>query len=320
MTKENNKIKIDEYIDKIGNILADDCIEINCPMEKYTTFKLGGNAAVCIKPDTEESLINCVELAKTMQIPFVIIGNGSNIIVKDGGYDGVVIVTLGALTGIEECVVDNSESSAIKCGAGEVLSKVARFVGNKGLSGMEFAGGIPGTIGGAVFMNAGAYGGEMSNVVENVRAYSLVDGNIIQLTCDDCEFAYRHSMFQNGQYIILGAEIKLEQKDSESEVLDLMADYAKRRADKQPLQLPSAGSFFKRPAGDYAGRLIEESGMKGYSVGGAQVSPKHAGFVVNNGGATATDLLKLSADVKQKVFEKFNIMLEEEPIFIGNDD
>jgi len=224
-----------------------------------------------------------------------------------------VISTLKALRNVEI-----TDGSRLVCGAGESLAGVCRFAAENGLSGLEELSGIPGTIGGAVYMNAGAYGVELSAILASVRTYDANSEKYIMLTADECAFGYRSSVFKEKPMLILSAEIELSPGDKAS-IEAKMKEYVRRRNEKQPVDLPSAGSFFKRPEGDYAGRLIEAAGMKGARVGGAQVSEKHAGFIVNTGGATAHDVLTLADEVKNKVLEHFGIVLEKEPVVIGND-
>ena len=278
---------------------------------EMTSMRVGGPVSRFYEPYDETEFVECVrKLHKAGELYFVL-GNGTNVIARDGGYPGAVISTQRALGGIEI-----REGRRIVCGAGESLTRVCRYSAEQGLSGLEELSGIPGTVGGAVYMNAGAYGREIAAILVSVRAYEIVTENIIMLTNKECCFSYRASIFKEKPMIILAAEFELaagERKEIEVK----MAEYTKMRNEKQPVELPSAGSFFKRPEGDYAGRLIEAAGMKGARVGGAQVSEKHAGFIVNTGSATAADVLRLAEDVKAKVFEEFGITLEEEPVIIG---
>lgn len=269
-------------------------------------MKVGGPAAEFYEPDYESGFVDCLN---SLQNVFIL-GNGTNVIVRDGGYPGAVVSTLKALTGI------SIEGEKLVCGAGESLARVCRYAAEHSLTGLEELSGIPGTVGGAVFMNAGAYDSEIASVVVSVKAYDMHNENIIMLTNADCEFGYRTSTFKNKPLIILSAVLLLK-PGAREEIEAKMANYTRKRNEKQPVDMPSAGSFFKRPDGDFAGRLIEAAGMKGARVGGAQVSEKHGGFIVNTGGATAADVLALSEEIKQKVFEMSGIMLEEEPVIIG---
>ena len=279
-------------------------------MSAHTSMRVGGPAGVFMEPESEAELIELVRGCYDSDSPYFLLGNGSNVIVRDGGYPGAVISTLKALCGYSE------KSKALSCGAGESLARACRVAAERGLSGMEELSGIPGTVGGAVFMNAGAYDREISDLVIFVRAYDLIDNNIITLSNMECGFGYRSSLFKTRPMVILSAEFELKPGVCE-QIEARMAEYTRRRNEKQPVQLPSAGSFFKRPEGSHAGKLIEAAGMKGAEIGGARVSEKHAGFIVNTGGATAADVLLLADEVKKNVKEKFEIALEEEPVIIG---
>ena len=296
--------------------LFDSFVEYSVEMSKYTSMKVGGSASLFFTPDTEKGLISRAQAFHNARAPYFLIGNGTNVIVRDGGYPGAMILTQKALCGIELNPSEAGVQTTITCGAGESLAKVSRFAAEHGLSGLEALSGIPGTIGGAIIMNAGAYEREIADVLHSVRAYDLDSGKYIMLTNNECELSYRSSVFKTKPLIVLSAEFSLVPCESEA-ILEKMADYTKKRNDKQPVDKPSAGSFFKRPKGMYAGKLIEDAGMKGARVGGAQVSEKHAGFIINTGDATAEDVLSLSNAVKTKVFEKFQVNLEEEPIVIG---
>ena len=285
-------------------------------MSEVTSMKVGGLASVFYTPSNEGGLIARASAFYKVGAPFILFGNGTNIIVRDGGYPGAVISTTEALRGIETGLFGTEQQNNIICGAGESLSKVCRFAAEYGLSGLEALSGIPGTVGGAVFMNAGAYGSEISDVLFSVRAFSLDDKKGIMLTNEECELSYRSSIFKLKPMIILSVVLTLKQEKREI-IEQRMSEYTKKRNEKQPVNMPSAGSFFKRPEGHYAGQLIEEAEMKGKCVGGAKVSEKHAGFIVNTGNATANDVLLLSEEVKSNVYKRFNVKLEEEPIVIG---
>ena len=300
-------------------------------MSTLTSMRVGGPASVFYEPVSEEELIGRVLDCESAGESYILLGNGTNVIVCDKGYSGVVISTLKALSGIEIQSslsgpgndpssfgsISQSTGSVIMCGAGESLAKVCRFAAEHGLSGMEALSGIPGTVGGAVFMNAGAYDRDISDLIISVRAFNIVDKNFIMLTNEDLGFSYRTSIFKKKPMIILSAELSLTSGNREK-IKAEMADFKKKRNEKQPVDLPSVGSFFKRPEGYFAGKLIEDAGLKGTSVGGAMVSEKHAGFIVNTGNATAGDVLELAEIIKTKVYEKFHVKLEEEPIVIGN--
>ena len=281
----------------------------NEPMKKHTTFKIGGPADMYVSIGSIDELSEIIKLAKETQTPYTVIGNGSNILVSDNGIRGLVI-EIGS--NLAYCEADGDK---IYAQAGALLSKIASLAAANSLSGMEEISGIPGTLGGGIFMNAGAYGGEIKNVIKNVT-YVNTDGEIITVTGDECDFGYRQSIFTDGKKFIVSAELDLK-KDDKSAILDRMADFRKRRCDKQPLAYPSAGSTFKRPEGYFAGALIEQAGLKGYRIGGAQVSDLHAGFIINCGDATAKDVLDLISYVQKTVYDKFGVMLEPEVRLLG---
>lgn len=282
---------------------------INEPMSKHTTFKIGGAADMYISVESTEQLSALICAAKETGTPFMVIGNGSNMLVGDGGIRGLV-VEIGA--GMSDVAVDGN---IIIAGAGALLSRVASEAAKASLSGLEAISGIPGTLGGGLYMNAGAYGAELKNVV---RSVTYADGNGDIKTIDNaaCGFGYRKSVFSGGGMYIVSAELELAPGD-EAEIRAAMADFSKRRSEKQPLSYPSAGSTFKRPEGHFAGALIEGAGLKGASVGGAAVSEKHAGFIINTGGAAASDVLELIEYVQEKVKEKYDVKLEPEVRLIG---
>lgn len=288
-----------------GNIMVDE------PMKKHISFRVGGPADILVKPNTEEQIRDIIKLLKEENVPYIVIGNGSNLLVKDGGIRGVVIEISNNFNEFE------IEGTAVKIKSGAMLSVVGKAVMREELKGFEFAAGIPGTLGGALAMNAGAYGGEMKDIVKSVRLMDT-DGNIFEFTNEQMEFEYRKSILTRTDYIALSAVIELE-KGNYEEIKETMKDFTQRRVTKQPLSLPSAGSTFKRPAGHFAGKLIEDCGLKGLTLGGAQVSEKHSGFVVNIGNAKAKDLLDLMYVVKSTVNAKFNVLLEEEVKILGED-
>ena len=293
------------------NIIDENNIKIDEPMSKHISFKVGGPADILVRPNTEEELLEIVKLIKKENIPYLVIGNGSNLLVKDGGIRGIVIELSDNFSNFEI----KGEKVYIQSGA--LLSIVGKAVLREELKGFEFAAGIPGTLGGALAMNAGAYGGEMKHKDESVRLMDM-DGNIFELSNEEMKFDYRKSILTKENYIVLSAIIKLE-KGNYDEIKAVMADFTQRRVTKQPLSLPSAGSTFKRPVGNFAGKLIEDSGLKGLTLRGAQVSDKHCGFVVNLGNATAKDLLDLMYAVKSTVNAKYGVMLEEEVKILGED-
>lgn len=282
-------------------------IYANEPMSKHTTFKIGGNADFYVCPETYNELKEIIETLKKHSLPYMVIGNGSNLLVSDKGIEGAVIST-------EKITAITLSGKSIYADAGVKLSALASEATKNSLSGLEFAAGIPGTVGGGVFMNAGAYDGEMKNIIEFVRV--LRDGQIIDLTPDLCFFGYRTSIFQSSGDIILGASFLLIPGDRE-EISLKIHELNSRRKLKQPLEFPSAGSAFKRPEGYFAGKLIEDSGLRGFSIGGAQVSEKHCGFIINKGGATASDVTELIKYIKTSVYIRYGVKLQEEIRLIG---
>ncbi len=295
--------------DIFESILGCENVLENEPLCNHTTFKIGGPARWFLMPETEEQLRDTLKAVVEAEIPYFVLGNGSNLLVGDKGFCGAVICTCRKMEKIEV------REDEIYAEAGAILSRVSNAALEAGLAGIEFASGIPGSIGGAVFMNAGAYEHEMKEVITSVR-YMDMSGNVFEVSCEECGFDYRTSMFTSGDYVILGCKLKLK-KDNIDEIKARIADYTQRRVSKQPLNKPSAGSTFKRPVGHFAGGLIEQAKLKGYSIGGAQVSEKHAGFIINKGGATAKDVLDLIEYVKKTVFEKFGVELEPEVKMIG---
>lgn len=278
-------------------------IKNGLPMCEYTTFKIGGCADLAAFPKSTDELIELVNLAKKSALPFYIVGKGSNLLVSDEGFRGLVIFT-GLL---DKITFDGTD---VYAEAGVNLTALSRMAGERGLTGLEFACGIPGTVGGAVYMNAGAYGSEMKNVTVFSDYYSQEQG-VGRLEGDAQGFAYRESAYMNSDRIILGCKLSLSEGNRE-EILSQCKELLSRRREKQPLEYPSAGSTFKRYPGRYTGQMIEEAGLKGFSVGGAEVSTKHAGFIVNKGGATASDVIALVEKVKEKIYEKEGINIESE--------
>ena len=285
-------------------------VEFNAPMKKYTSFKCGGNASILITPDSSDSLQKIISYSYTKNVKPLMIGNGSNLLVTDNGIDNVVIKIGSKMSKIE--LIDDT---TIFCEAGASLKSLCMFALENSLSGLEFAYGIPGTLGGAAYMNAGAYGGDMKDVLFSCKHIDA-DGNIGELSQDELDLRYRGSVYTDNGFTIVSAIMKLKKAEM-TDIKAAMDDKLQRRKDKQPLEYPSAGSTFKRPEGYFAGALIEESGLKGYTVGGAQVSEKHAGFVINKNKATATDVITLIKDVQKIVFEKHGVMLETEVKIIG---
>lgn len=298
-----------DFIREAGLLLGQEQFFVNEPMSKHTTFNIGGPADYLLFPSNMEQLSKIFVLLKNYDIPHTILGNGSNVLVLDKGIRGAVI-KMHAPMSYKQC-----EGNRIVAGAGAYLKHVSQFAAENGLTGMEFACGIPGSLGGAVFMNAGAYDGEMAKIVVQVKTVTH-NGKILTYERDELDFGYRHSVFQhNGQAI---CEIVLELAPGDKESIQAkIDDFTQRRESKQPLEMPSAGSTFKRPQGYFAGTLIDETGLKGLQVGGAQISTKHAGFVVNSGNATAADVLNLIKEVQERVYAKNGIRLFPEVRIIG---
>ncbi len=282
----------------------------DAPMKKYTSFKCGGNARFLIIPDSVECLENVIGFCYKNNVEPFVIGNGSNLLVTDGGFDGVIVKIGSKLSKIELL-----DETTIYCEAGASLKSLCMFALENSLSGLEFAYGIPGTLGGAVYMNAGAYGGEMKDVLYSCKHIDK-NGALGEFSQDELNLGYRRSAYTENGYTVVSAILKLKKSDK-TEIKALMDTNLQKRKDKQPLEFGSAGSTFKRPEGYFAGALIEDCGLKGYTVGGAQVSEKHAGFVINKNDATATDVLQLIGDVQKTVYDKHGVMLETEVKIIG---
>ena len=297
-----------EFVKILSGALPELKLMTDEPMRDHTTFRVGGPADVFVCPDSEELPV-VLRLAKEHQIPVTVIGNGSNLLVSDGGIRGLVIEIGNRM---DEIAV---EGTRIRAGAGALLSKVAQLAAGASLGGMEFAAGIPGSIGGAVVMNAGAYGGEIKDIIVNATVLDA-DGNVQKLPKEALDLSYRHSCIMDQNYYVVEAEFELYSKPEE-EIRSVMAELREKRMEKQPLEYPSAGSTFKRPEGYFAGKLIQDAGLRGYRVGDAQVSEKHCGFVINRGNATATEILQLIHDVQEKVQEKFGVTLETEVRILG---
>ena len=281
------------------------------PMTKHTSFHIGGPAELMAQPQSEAELQSLLLKAAEAAVPVTLVGNGSNLLVRDKGIRGLVIKLGSMLRDIKV------SGNVLTFGSGVSLAQASRKAAELGLSGMEFAVGIPGSIGGAVYMNAGAYDGEMSKVVKSVRVMDAA-GEVSELSVGELDFGYRHSALQGSGKIVTSVTVELAAGDKQA-IAEKMADFSNRRITKQPLELPSAGSMFKRPPGYFAGTLIDQTGLKGYTVGGAQVSTKHAGFVVNIGGATAADVLQLISDVQAKVFAAHGVHLEPEVLVLGEE-
>ena len=291
------------------DLLPQEAIQENAPMRSYTTMRVGGPADVLLSPATEEQLSAVLDRIRQESLPWLIVGNGSNLLVSDEGFRGVVL-HIGKNYGKIEC-----DGRFIRAQSGAMLSAIAKAAEENSLTGLEFASGIPGSVGGGVYMNAGAYGGEISQVLAQARIW--MHGNVQEWTAEQFAFGYRHSALMENGGVVLSAVFALK-AGIKSEITALMADLNKRRREKQPLQYPSCGSFFKRPAGYFAGALIEGAGLKGYAVGDAQVSDLHAGFVINRGNATARQIYELMRHVQKTVLEKSGVVLEPEVRLIGH--
>lgn len=303
-------MSLDLIKEELQEIVDRDCIKYDEPMKNHTSFKVGGPVDILVIPNKIEQVERIIESCKKHKINYFVMGNGSNLIVRDGGFRGVVI----KLTPINSIMIDGN---IVKAEAGVLLSTLSREILRSSLKGFEFASGIPGTVGGAVAMNAGAYGPEIKDILESALVLDN-DGNIISLSNKEMDFSYRSSIVQKKNYIVLEATFKLEE-GSYDEIKNRMDELNKRRVDKQPLNYPSAGSTFKRPEGYFAGKLIEDSGLKGKAIGGACVSEKHAGFIINYNNATAADILGLINFVKETIKENYGVTLEPEVKVIGQE-
>lgn len=297
-------------LNKLREVIDESKILKDVDMKKHTTFRTGGKASTFIVPESVEDIKNVLKFLFEAKIPYYILGNGSNLLVSDEGLKTPVISIGKALSGI------NVFENCITASAGATLAAVSKIALDESLTRFEFAAGIPGTVGGALIMNAGAYGGEMKQVTEAVR-YIDPSGEEHIASGEEMEFGYRSSALMDTNCIITGASFILEKGDA-AEIRDKMAELSYKRKEKQPLEYPSAGSTFKRPTGYFAGQLIETTGLKGYSIGGAQVSEKHAGFIINKGSATTKDITDLISYVQEKVYEKHNVFLEPEVKYWGD--
>lgn len=307
--KERFSIMNKIFYEALVKVLDEDQIKPEEPMKNHVTFRVGGPADFFVAPKNYEELSWVLKCCAKYEMPCYIMGNGSNLLVSDQGYRGVVIQLFRQLNDIQ------CEGNVIRAQAGALLSAVANRALEEKLTGFEFAAGIPGTLGGACVMNAGAYGGEMKDVLKSVAVLTR-EGERITLQKNELELGYRTSIIAKKNYIVLEAEIELEVGDAE-EIKAVMDDLKERRTTKQPLEYPSAGSTFKRPEGYFAGKLIQESGLQGFQVGGAQVSEKHCGFVINKDQATAADIAELIRQVQDRVEEKFGVRLETEVKRLG---
>ncbi len=304
--------QLENVTKQLQAILEPENLLFDEPMKTYTTFRVGGPAKWMAAPEDEQQLRIILKTCKETHTPYFVLGRGSNLLVSDNGFDGVVI----NLRKHFNTITTNKEKKTITAEAGASLPAVSQAALAAGLTGLEFAAGIPGTIGGGLFMNAGAYGGELQQIVTEA-AVMTPDGRIREVPNEEMELGHRLSCFMRTGETILSVTMKLSDGDPEA-IKAMMDDFNARRRDKQPLEYPSAGSTFKRPTGYFAGKLIEDAGLKGFSVGGAQVSEKHAGFVINTGNATASDIWNLCQEVRKKVFAQFGVALEPEIQMIGS--
>ena len=315
---------------ELENILGKENVKYNEPMSKHTSFRVGGNADIFATVDSEEKLTKVVEIAKNTSMPITIVGNGTNLLVKDGGIRGLVIKYIANdysiidteeikdKSNLREFEENNNKCKIVKVSSGMTNARLAKILLDNSLSGFEFLAGVPGTIGGALVMNAGAYGGEIKKLVLETKYIDLDTGEINTIENNEHKFEYRKSIFQTLNCVILETTLKLQIGNKE-QIEEKMQEYSKKRRESQPLEMPSAGSTFKRGEDFITAKLIDESGLKGYSIGGAEVSTKHAGFIVNKGNATAKDIIDLINYVKEKVYEKFGRKVQEEVKIIGED-
>lgn len=304
--------KVTGIIEKLSSTTDRIRIEENAPMKGHTSFRAGGEADLLIEALDEESLCHVLKTLDEEGYPHMLLGRGTNILVRDGGYRGAMIKPAEGFQAIER------QGDALVCGASALLSAVAKRACEEGLSGFEFASGIPGSMGGAVFMNAGAYGGEMADVIEKVRLISADGRTVREIGVQELEPGYRKSKIQQTGEIVSLVTIGLQEGDT-AEIRSMMGELMEKRNARQPVNLPSAGSFFKRPEGHFAGKLIEDAGLGGLTVGGAQVSELHKGFIVNVDGATATDIIQLMGIVQATVMDRFGVMLEPEVRIVGDE-
>lgn len=311
----NKSIVNEDCIKQIEKIIDKNFIKLDEPMSKHTSFRVGGNADAYIIVQNKENLIEVLKIAKEYNLPITIVGNGTNLLVKDNGIRGLVINY--ASSNFEIIDANKVDECKIKVDSGVKNGVLAQFLLKNELTGFEFAAGIPGTIGGAIYMNAGAFGGEIANIVESVTYISLKDLKVYTLKNEQCEFAYRTSIFEQDEDKIILEAIFNFKKGKKEEIAQKMDEFRNKRLSSQPLDKPSAGSTFKRGENFITAKLIDECNLKGYKIGGAQVSEKHAGFIINTGNASAKDIIDLIEYVKTKVYEKFGVEIKPEVRVIG---
>jgi len=297
-------------LEAIKGFVPSENIHIQESMAAHTTFRVGGPVDCMVEMENTEQVSNVQKYLNTVGIPYTVLGNGSNVLVGDKGYRGVVLQVGRRMNNIRV------EGNMVIAGAGALLSQVARVAMEHSLTGMEFASGIPGTVGGAVVMNAGAYGGEMKQIVSTVVCVNS-EGGILELENETMEFGYRQSVLRHQKFVVTEVSFELNPGNKE-EIKAIMNDLAAKRREKQPLEYPSAGSTFKRPEGYFAGELIMKAGLRGFQIGGARVSDKHCGFVINAGDATAADIVNLIHEIQNRVKEMFHVDLEPEVVFLGD--
>jgi UDP-N-acetylenolpyruvoylglucosamine reductase len=303
-------LEIKELAQKLVSVVGENGVSVNELMCNHTSFKIGGPADIMIYPENSSQLGNIIRECKKSAVPFMVMGNGTNLLVSDKGIRGVVIKVFDNMEAF------NVENETMEFESGMLVSKASKLALENSLTGLEFAEGIPGTIGGAVTMNAGAYIGEMSMIVYQTE-YMDCDGNIRTITGGEHCFSYRNSIIQKSKGIVLKTRLKLQKGDSKK-IKEQMDEFNFKRRDKQPLEWPSAGSVFKRPQGYFVGKLIDESGLRGFGIGGAQISDKHSGFIINKGGATCQDVLALIKHIQKTVDARFQVQLEPELRIIGD--
>lgn len=303
-------MSFDDIRKELGERIPGVCIEEDVPMAQYTSFRAGGKARMMVIPADAEQLSAVLGVLSGSGVQYMVLGNGTNILVKDSGYDGVIVKIGSGFDYVRQ------EGCRLVCGSGTRMSVAAKAALEGGLSGFEFASGIPGFTGGAVFMNAGAYGGEMKDILRRAKIVSKDGSREFYMTADELEMGYRHTKLHDTGDIVTEVEFVLEE-GNRTQIKAKMSELMEKRNSKQPVNFPSAGSFFKRPEGYFAGKLIQDAGLKGLSVGGAQVSELHSGFIINRGGATATDILQLMEMIQARVFDEFGVRLETEVRIIG---
>ena len=307
-----------ELYERLAKAVGIENIEKDADMSKEVSFRAGGKADILVRPQNREQLIEVLSLLSKEDVNHLVMGNGSNLLIKDGGYRGVVVKISSAVFSDFEILKEEKGYVYVRVGAGMLMGVLARKLADNSLAGFEFASGIPGSLGGAVFMNAGAYDGEIKDIIVSAEVIDKDGTEIKTVYAKDMELSYRHSIFHNTGDVIISAELKFKQGNKE-EIEAKMAELGKRRNEKQPVNYPSAGSFFKRPEGYFAGKLVQDAGLKGYTVGGAQVSELHSGFVINIGGATASDIVAVMKHCQKEVYDKFGVNLEPEVRILGED-